>query len=288
MGRSINLSVSTWEKERLTELADHWGQTWGSQPSISQLIKAIAKGSLRLVANHDWSPERIQALEQARRVLVDQGQTAAAQAIARLLVERSEIGIPLRYELEQFIQQERPVWRQTLESFIRMRQPFRLSYLDAAGRVSQFHVGYAQIVRREKREYLECWCEETQGSQDLPELSHNWGFRLDRLEDVAVIPQSRSWRGGLDSLVATLCLQGQLALNYQSRPEDISSEWIGEERQIQRRFHQSFWMIREVLVYGRECRVIAPPELFARIQTEVQTLSVNYASIQTSPTQSKV
>ena len=31
------------------------------------------------------------------------------------------------------------------------------------------------------REYLECWCEEPKGNQDLPELSHDWCLRLDRI-----------------------------------------------------------------------------------------------------------
>lgn len=276
MGRSINLSISAWEKERLTELARHWGQRWGSQPSISQLIKAIARGSLRVVGNQDWSGERIQVLEQARQILVDQGYRESAQEIARLLLERSEIGIPLRQELTQFVQEPSPVWRQTLESFIRQGQPFRLSYLDAAGRIFQFHVRYAQIVRREKREYLECWCEETQGSQDLPELVHNWGFRLDRLQDVIVVSESGLWRNGLDNLVATLCLRGQLAINYQPRPEDLCSEWVGEERRIQRRFYQSFWMIREVLVYGSDCRVTDPPGLVARLREQIEQMAGFY------------
>ncbi|MGV2387901.1 MAG UNVERIFIED_CONTAM: hypothetical protein LVR29_05075 [Microcystis novacekii LVE1205-3] len=31
------------------------------------------------------------------------------------------------------------------------------------------------------RLYLDCWCEETEGNQDISELHHNWSLRIDRI-----------------------------------------------------------------------------------------------------------
>ena len=47
-------------------------------------------------------------------------------------------------------------------------------------------VCHAQIVPYERRQYLECWCEEIEGNRELPELQHNWTLRLDRIPDAAL------------------------------------------------------------------------------------------------------
>lgn len=65
--------------------------------------KLIARRQLVIAPNHDWTKERIIALNRARTALVDAGKIEAAIAIAQLLLERSELTLPLRTELEQFI-----------------------------------------------------------------------------------------------------------------------------------------------------------------------------------------
>ena len=172
-GQSITLSVSEQDKAQLEALALEFGMTWGDRPNISRLVEAIARRQLLIAPNHNWTVERINALNRARTTLIDAGQIEVAVAIAHLLVERSEITIPLRTELEQFIATPVLPWRLQVEQYIRRQQPFRLSYQDAAERIWNFTIRYAEIVTHEDRQYLDCWCEETEGNKDIPELIHN-------------------------------------------------------------------------------------------------------------------
>lgn len=52
-GESVTLSLSTEQKERLEQIALDFGQTWGEKPNISQLLRAIADGKLKVV----WSDQ---------------------------------------------------------------------------------------------------------------------------------------------------------------------------------------------------------------------------------------
>jgi len=45
---SITLSLDDGDKEALEKLALEFGQTWGEKPNVSGLLKALAKGKLRL------------------------------------------------------------------------------------------------------------------------------------------------------------------------------------------------------------------------------------------------
>ncbi len=45
---SITLSLDDGDKEALENLALEFGQTWGEKPNVSGLLKALAKGKLRL------------------------------------------------------------------------------------------------------------------------------------------------------------------------------------------------------------------------------------------------
>ena len=102
-GRSITLSVSEQDKAQLESLALEFGMIWGDRPNISKLVEAIARRRLLIAPNHNWLQDRVNALNRARTALIDAGDIEMALAIAHLLLERSEITIPLKNELEQFI-----------------------------------------------------------------------------------------------------------------------------------------------------------------------------------------
>ena len=282
-GRAITLSVNDRQKAKLEQLALEFGMTWGDKPNISQLVKAIADNKLRLATNHDWSRDRINALNAARNVLVDAGQVEQALAIAQLLLERSELTLPLRQELEQFVAQPVAPWRLDVEQLIRRQQPFQLAYQDAAGLVWSFTVCYAELVTHEERQYLDCWCEETAGNQDLPELAHNWCLRLDRVaNDAAITPVSGRWRSvGLDSISVEFHLRGRLAFAYRTKTEaDIVNEWHPEQPQVRRVVRSvpsTFWFFREVLRYGEDCEIIAPEIVRSQMHQKAVALATLYA-----------
>jgi len=279
-GHSITLSLREQEKQQLEKLALELGCLWGDRPNISKLIKAIAENKLRVAPNHDWSSERIKALNQARVTLIDQGQLANATMIAELLLERSDITIPLRLELENFLKTPVKTWRKAINRYIQQQRPFQLAYQDPSGHLWQFSICYAEIRRHEKREYLDCWCEETESNQDLPELRHNWCLRLDRIEEAAVSPYSQPWHNGLDNMAVEFHLYGQLAFNYISKTDqDQLNEWHPDEPQTRRVIRQvsnTFWFIREILPYGKDCQVISPANVRQKIIDELRLLTQNY------------
>jgi predicted DNA-binding transcriptional regulator YafY len=279
-GQTITLSLQDHHKAHLEALAQSLGYTWGDRPNISSLIKAIAAQNLRLIANDDWSHDRINALNQARLALIDAGQTQLALELTHLLLERSELTQPLRQELTHFSQNPLPPWRLTIEAYIRRNQPFTLSYQDPQERIWQFTIRHAQINHHEERQYLDCWCEETTGSQDLPELIHNRCLRLDRITDAAIAPISGKWRPTLDTIDVEMHLYAGLAFAYRSKTnQDTHNNWhpeIPNVRRIIRPISNTFWFTREILRYGKDCQIIAPESLRDRFKAEIQQMYMNY------------
>lgn len=58
-GQSITLSVSTEERETLEQIAVQFGCTWGENPNISALLKAIASGALQVYWSNETPPPKI-------------------------------------------------------------------------------------------------------------------------------------------------------------------------------------------------------------------------------------
>jgi hypothetical protein len=280
-GQSITLSISDRDKAQLESLALEFGMTWGDRANISKLVEAIARRQMLIAPNHDWKIERINALNQAHSALIDAGKIEAALAIAQLLLERSELTISLRNELEQFVAQPAQPWRLQVERYIRRQQPFQLSYQDTAERVWQFTIRYAAIAPHEDRQYLDCWCEETEESQELPELQHNRSLRLDGITDAAIHPVARQWRSaGLATLPVEFHLFRNLAFAYRSKTAiDEINQWhetLPQVRRVVRQVSSTFWLIRELLRYGQDCEVISPEHVRELVKQEVLAMCDRY------------
>jgi predicted DNA-binding transcriptional regulator YafY len=281
-GQSITLSISDQDKAALEALALELGMMWGERPNISKLVEAIARQELIIGHNHDWSQSRIKALVQAISALNDTGQSETAQTVARLLIERSELSIPSRREMERFLETPPIPWRLELDRYIRQQRPFQLSYRDAAERAWTFTIRHAQITFHERRQYLDCWGEETEGNQDIPELVHNWCLRLDRIPEAAIIPIEGNWRSSLDTVEIEMHLFDGLAFAYQAKIEDTFNEWIPNRPQIRRilkRVSQTFWLTREILAYGPDCVILSPLSLQQRIQEKLTEAQNRYQEI---------
>jgi len=279
--RSINLSITEQDKLLLEQLARDMGKTWGESPSISQLVKAIARRQFLITPNNDWPPARLQSLINAQQLLIDTGKIEDARIITELLLSRSEPTIPQRSVLQQFLNNPPHPWRLTLDQKIRSQTPFRLAYYDASDRPFTFNIHHAQINPIEKRLYLQCWCEETDGSQDLPELAHNRSLRLDRIPEAAISPLKAKWRTDLDTIEVEFHLYKGLAFAYSSKPNDIPNETLAQElpvRRIVRRINSTFWFFREIFPYGEDCEIISPPEIRQQFRQKVQALSDRYTN----------
>ncbi|WP_414577535.1 WYL domain-containing protein [Anabaena sp. CCY 9402-a] len=278
-GQSITLSVSERDKAELEAIAREFGMMWGDDPNISKLIKAIAQRQLIIGKNNDWQESRIRALHRCIGALTDIGQIEQAQIIAELLLERGELSIPLRNEIQAFLGNTPPAWRVQIDRYILREQPFQLSYQDAAERVFNFTVRYAKITPHEKREYLDCWCEETAGNLDIPELTHNWCFRLDRILDAAVKQIDGEWRSHLDQIEVEMHLLNNLGFAYQAKPEDKINEWLPDKqrvRRVVRRVHNTFWFIREIMQYTPDCVIVSPDNVRSLIKEKLLSCCQNY------------
>ncbi|MBE9198016.1 MULTISPECIES: WYL domain-containing protein [unclassified Nodularia (in: cyanobacteria)] len=274
-GQSITLSISERDKAELEAIALQFGMMWGDRPNISKLVEAIAQRQLLIGNNNDWTEARIRALHRCIGALTDIGQVEQAQIIANLLLERSELSIPLRNEIESFLENLPPPWRLQIDNYIQRQHPFQLSYQDPAGRIFNFTVRYAQVAPHEKRQYLDCWCEETEGNFDIPELIHNWCLRLDRITDAAVISIPGEWRSHLDEVEVEMHIFGGLAFGYKAKLEDNVNEWLPDKpkvRRVIRRVSSTFWFNREVMQYAPDCVVIMPENVRDRLKQKLLTL----------------
>ncbi|MFW6367992.1 MAG: helix-turn-helix transcriptional regulator [Halothece sp.] len=276
-GQSITLSVSRQEKEQLQAIAEAFHCKWGDRANISRLMSAIAQNKLQVLANTDWSQDRIQALDAARKALIDQGEIAKAKEIAQLLSSRSELSPPFRAEIEQFLAQPQPTWRQTIDRLIAQQQPFRLTYQDATERPFTFHVLHGQIMHLEKREYLVCYCQESEPNEDIEPLSHNWTLRLDRIQEAAVTEINQRWAKDLARVAVTFKLYGRLAFGYTVKPDDdFVGELEGDSRRIIRKIFNTFWFFRDIAKYWEQCEIIEPQSVRDRALKKIIQLAQRY------------
>ncbi|PSB01846.1 helix-turn-helix transcriptional regulator [Merismopedia glauca] len=276
-GQSITLSISDRDKQQLETLAVEFGMKWGEKPNISKLVEAIARRQLQISPNHDWTQPRIKALSESVRALLDVGQVENSQLIAKLLLERSELSLPLRQEIEELSKRLASPWRLEIETYIRRQQPFQLSYQDAAERLWKFSIHYAEIANHEENIYLDCWCEETEGNQDLQELQHNWSLRLDRITEANITPINSHWRGKLASILVEMHLINGLAYAYRAKTEDETVTWLETGiRKVERKVSHSFWFIREVMRYTPDCIIVSPESVRSSLKQKLLSLCTLY------------
>ncbi len=278
-GSAITLSLQDRDKDALKAIAADLGITWGDKPNISKLIEAIARRRFIVTPNNDWQPARIQSLITAQQLLMDSGKMQEAEILTELLLSRNELTMPQRSELQHFLDNPLPSWRQTLDQYIRSQTPFRLAYYDASDQPFSFSIHHAQINPIEKRQYLQCWCEETEGSYEIPELKHNRTLRLDRIPaESAVTPLKAKWRPNLETVEVEFHLSGNLAFAYSARSNDTISELIGTPsiRRVVRQISSTFWFFREIFPYGEDCALITPDNLRKIFSKKVQALAATY------------
>lgn len=165
--------------------------------------------------------------------------------------------------------------------FIKEQQPFQITYTDVADRSWIFSVRYASVEHHfyslgRARYYLDCWCEEIEGNQDIPELAHNWSLRFDRIKDCILTPISGSWRDGKDTVDVSLHLDGGLAAGYEGRLNDISDTWQNTTRIVVRRIDSTYWLFKDIAGYGSQCRVAAPEAVKLHLGKELQQMAASY------------
>ncbi|MCY7393806.1 MAG: WYL domain-containing protein [Leptolyngbyaceae cyanobacterium CAN_BIN12] len=271
---TLTLSVPVGTKAALDAIARRLKIFWGSNPSPSGLVGAIALGELEVAQPFALSSSQMKVLRQAIRDLVDADHLEEAKSVITLLIEKGNLEAPMRQDLMQQVSQPMEGWRIQVDQLIEQQQPFHLLYQNSQGQVLEYTVRYAEVMFYEKRYYLQIWCDETEDSQDLPELQHNRCFRLDRIQ--SIFPISGEWRGRFDTIDIQLHLLGWLVRAYEPKPDDIADELIGEVRQVIRRVVNPFWLIREVFRYGEDCVIVSPESVRDRFKQKLRSLCEYY------------
>lgn len=270
---ALTLSVPPGTKEQLEAIARRLGIFWGKSPSPSGLIAAIAQQQLEVGQPFTLSQVQVQSLQQAIKALIDAGHIRDAEIVAALVLERGNLNNKDRPALMQQVSQFTEAWRTRTDQLIKEEQPFRLLYCKRPEEELEYTVRYAEVSFEEKRFYLNIWCEETEDIKDteFPELIHNRCLRFDRIK--AIVPTSGEWRGCLDFIEVYLHFHGGMVKAYEERQgKDISNEVIGGVRRVVRRVSNPFWVVREVLRYGKDCEAIAPEALRQKVKDEVRSL----------------
>lgn len=273
---ALTLSVPPGTKQQLDELAERLGFRWGDRPNASALVAALAEGSVALGTGLKLGAPDVQALVLAANALIDTGQTEPARVLTELLVAHGGLAVPLRTQLLQRLGKSDDSRRQAIDEKIAAKQPFYLYYRSARGTEYQFTVRFARVSFRERRSYLEIWCEETESSSELAGLTHNRFLRLDRALGLSVVASGGGWRDGLDQIEVRFKLTGALAKEFELTPEDISKESVGDDLIVTRLTASAFWLLRELKAYGAYCEVLSPPELRERMRTELRATAGIY------------
>jgi predicted DNA-binding transcriptional regulator YafY len=159
------------------------------------------------------------------------------------------------------------------------KTPFRFSYADAAGKPFVFTVRYGERVLREGYYYLECWCDETEDNQDLEPLRHNWCFRFDRVTNAdAFFPLDAStWREeGMATIPVQFELYRGLAHAFREGEKDRLDSWDGKVKVVTRRITSTFWFIREIIRYGKDCKVLSQSGVRERLVEQLEGAIAHY------------
>jgi len=274
---TLTLSVPPGTKEKLEAIAERLGIRWGSNPSPSGLVAAIAQQEFEVGQPFKLNAVQVRALRQSVQDLLDAGHVEEARSVITLLIDRGEVEPPLRQSLIQQISSPSEGWRIQVDQLIEQKQPFHLVYQNSQDQTLEYTVRYAEIIFYEKRYYLQIWCDETEDSNDLPEIQHNRCLRLDRVQ--AIFPLSGEWRGRFDTVQVRLHLNGGLVQAYEPKENDIQDERIADVRQITRNVINPFWLIREVFRYGSECVIVSPVEIRDRFKQELSQMIQQYNDV---------
>ncbi|GAX45710.1 hypothetical protein NIES4075_67310 [Tolypothrix sp. NIES-4075] len=291
-----HFTLSLWSKNKetnLREFTQEWQRKWEQRhpkkskqkSKISDVPEIVSPVQTQLSDNNIkkdvWSDERIEVLQKAVRLFTDMGQLEEALSIANLLLDRQELSIPLRTEIEDFLRTHKSPLRQEIDRYIDRNQPFKLSYQNTTGQLQNFTVHYAKVITHEERQYVDCWCEETEGNYDLEQLCHNRSLRLERIREVQVSPIDGEWLSDFDTIKVEMHLLGGLLNGYKSKKnDDISNKLVEvnghEVRRVLRKVSNTFWFFREVIRYGKDCVIVAPESVRDRFKEKLIPLCQLY------------
>ncbi|WP_373545070.1 helix-turn-helix transcriptional regulator [Chamaesiphon sp.] len=148
-------------------------------------------------------------------------------------------------------------WIEPVMETIAAEIPLAIEYQSPSGKTETFIAEFLEIVWHERQYYLNIW---TQSRSSDPDLPRNRCLRFDRIGSIEPKPQVQ-WRSALDTIVVEFNLHNGLAASYEPKPGDIASDRLDNKLVVRRHINNTFWFIREIIVYGGDCEVIYPPSV---------------------------
>ncbi|BAQ65843.1 hypothetical protein GM3709_2608 [Geminocystis sp. NIES-3709] len=102
---------------------------------------------------------------------------------------------------------------------------------------------------------------------------------MDKVKNI--LKSNSRWRKkGFDFIEVTLNFYGNMIKAYESKLEDITviteDDRKSDKLVIVRKVSNPFWLIGEVLPYGRNCEIIHPPEVRHKFIKEINIITNMY------------
>ena len=199
-------------------------------------------GLLRAIALQEMSLIKTEEIKKLQQQLIENNRYQLAEALASISF------IPL---------EEKPIIQQ-IKKKIYHQLPFRLSYIDAAGKAFVFDCNYAQISTYENKQYLEVSFTNEVESDSPEPLKTNRCLRLDRVpEDSRLKGMSDLEWGELSYIEVSFKLFGNLAYSYRQEPDD-RVRLTEDGAIVTRKISNDFFFIRQMLCYGDKCEIVSP------------------------------
>lgn len=198
------------------------------------------------------------------------------------LMEAIAVGeVPLGYR--QYLLDA--TWLPEIQEYISLKQPFTINYQDARGDSFTFNATYAQIVWREKRNYLEIYDPhllENYSTNNIEGLKHNRCLRFDRIQrDAGISELDLPWREeGLETVEVVFDLFAGLANSYSEKvgdrdklisvPPTDRNQKTTQKRRVWRQIDNDFWFLKSIKSYGDKAKIISPNILVEKYKQELQ------------------
>jgi hypothetical protein len=255
--KELQIKIDGHHEPALRQLAQSRGKIRREpRGNIKELIEAIATEEIPL--GEKMSVPVQEALLRVLNEAVSNGLTEDTQLISEWLAINTGANSAISVEAQRLAKLEND-WVRQVKELIRDRRPFQV--VTPRGSYSVLWAEFWVPTEGQRRRQLLTWCEES--SSELPELTHNRTFKLNR-QDVTIVPLSnKAWRyQGIDTINAIIELRGSLARTYQPRPEDVWEEIIQIDNQVIRRVTKkiwsTFWLFQSVSRYWSDCVILAP------------------------------
>jgi predicted DNA-binding transcriptional regulator YafY len=229
------------------------------------------------------------ALLQACRILKNLGDNELTYAVAESLLEHYLPEIFSNNALENEIKEylDIPIINniKKVQEHLIKQQPFYFTYTDSKNNTESFTILYAEIATHNRqRIYLDCWCEEVEGSQDIEDLQHNRTFNLKKISNFTIVPaEDKKWKSsGLDSIcIEMIFTKGLISKALEIKDTNQNkyksiNQLSARQVQVIQPITNTFCFFQDILRYKEDCVIIQPDHVRQKFYEIIQKMNDLY------------